>query len=103
MPSHYDDVDLTLPQYIQDAAAKGLVYLDEGLGGDGLTDGTIAEARAMARGDVAADKVRRASAWGALPVGHRPARPRSDRRTRGRSGHGHGEGPIEGDPGEVAR
>ena len=37
----------------------------EGFGGDGLTEGTIREARAMADGDITEDKVVRANAWAA--------------------------------------
>jgi len=58
-------VDTDPPQYIMDAAARGLELRAEGYGGDGLTDGTIREARAMADGDISEDKVIRANAWGA--------------------------------------
>lgn len=58
-------VDTDPPQYIMDAAARGLELRAEGFGGDGLTDGTIREARAMADGDISEDKVVRANAWGA--------------------------------------
>lgn len=58
-------VDLDVPQYIRDAAAKGLEYYAQGLAGDGLVSATVREARAMARGEVSEDKVVRASAWGA--------------------------------------
>lgn len=54
-----------VPQYIRDAAARGLELRREGFGGDGLTEGTIREARAMARGEMSDDKVIRARAWGA--------------------------------------
>jgi HK97 family phage prohead protease len=54
-----------IPQYIQDAAARGLELNREGYGGDGLTDATLREARAMARGEMSDDKVVRANAWGA--------------------------------------
>lgn len=65
-----DDVDDELravqpPAYIRDAAQKGLDYYREGRGGDGLTDGTIREARAMASGTMSDEKVIRANAWGA--------------------------------------
>lgn len=59
------DVDLTVPQYIRDAAAQGLEYHREGLSGDGLAASTVREAAAMARGEVSEDKVIRASAWAA--------------------------------------
>ena len=59
-----DDVRAeNIPQYIRDAAARGLELRREGFGGDGLTDGTIREARAMARGEMSDDKVVRALAW----------------------------------------
>ncbi|HEY7821916.1 MAG TPA: hypothetical protein VIG24_03735, partial [Acidimicrobiia bacterium] len=63
------DVDLTLPEYIRDAAAQGVEYHEEGLSGDGVVARTVSEARAMARGEVSDDKVVRASAWAAR---HRP-------------------------------
>jgi uncharacterized protein len=63
------DVDLTVPQYIRDAAAQGLEYHGEGLSGDGLASRTVREAAAMAAGNVTEDKVVRASAWAAR---HRP-------------------------------
>ena len=62
-------VDLTVPQYIRDAAAQGVEYHEEGLSGDGVVPRTVSEARAMARGEVSEDKVVRASAWAAR---HRP-------------------------------
>jgi hypothetical protein len=55
-------VDLTLPQYIRDAAARGLELRAEGYGGDGLVDRTIREARLMADGEVSEDKVVRVAA-----------------------------------------
>jgi len=58
-------VDLTLPQYIRDAAAQGLEYHAEGLSGDGVVERTIREARLMVRGEVSEDKVVRVSAWAA--------------------------------------
>jgi uncharacterized protein len=70
-PYHDDDededrqVDLTVPAYIQEAAAQGLAYHAEGLSGSGVVERTLREARAMARGEVSEDKVVRASAWAA--------------------------------------
>ena len=58
-------VDTTPPQYVRDAAARGLELRADGFGGDGLAPSTIREARAMARGDVTEDKVKRAAAWAA--------------------------------------
>lgn len=64
-PEEDRDVDLTVPEYIREAAAQGLEYHREGLSGDGLAESTVREAAAMARGDVSEDKVVRASAWAA--------------------------------------
>ena len=58
-------VDLSPPDYIRAAAARGLELVADGFGGDGLTDGTKREARRMADGDISADKVVRANAWAA--------------------------------------
>jgi hypothetical protein len=57
-------VELDVPQYIREAARRGLDYYGQGLGGDGLVARTIREARAMARGEISEDKVIRANAWG---------------------------------------
>jgi len=54
---------IEVPQYIQDNARKGLVYFEEGFGGDGLVESTITEARAMANGSVTEDKVKRMNAF----------------------------------------
>ena len=56
---------VTVPQYVQRAAARVLELRREGYGGDGLTEGTIREARLMARGQMSDDKVVRANAWAA--------------------------------------
>lgn len=56
-------VSLAVPDYIRTAATKGLEYNRQGLAGDGLTDQTLREARAMADGDISDNKVVRASAW----------------------------------------
>jgi len=53
----------TPPQYIIDAARDGLRHYAMGHGGAGITDGTLREARAMAKGQVSDDKVMRANAW----------------------------------------
>ena len=54
-----------VPGYMSEAARKGLAYRADGYGGDGLTDGTIREARQIADGTMSNDKVIRANAWGA--------------------------------------
>ena len=66
---HLDDdervVDLSLPEYIIQAAERGLEYHAAGLSGDGVVDRTIREARLMADGEVSEDKVIRTNAWAA--------------------------------------
>jgi uncharacterized protein len=56
-------VDLTPPAYMRASARRGLEWYSEGLGGDGLVDRTIREAREMAAGRVSADKWVRIQAW----------------------------------------
>jgi HK97 family phage prohead protease len=51
------------PAYMRAAARRGLEYYEEGLAGDGVTPGTIREARAMAEGTVSDDKWIRIAAW----------------------------------------
>ena len=51
------------PAYMRAAARRGLEYYEQGLAGDGVTPGTIREARAMAEGTVSDDKWIRLSAW----------------------------------------
>ncbi len=58
-------VNLEVPGYIRDAASRGLELHADGYGGDGLVERTIREARAMAAGNITADKVIRANAWAA--------------------------------------
>ena len=53
----------TPPKYISDAATLGLEYYRAGKGGAGLTDQTLADARAMAKGTISDDKILRANAW----------------------------------------
>jgi len=56
-------VDLGAPEFMREAASRGLEWYAEGLAGDGLVERTVNEARAMARGNVTADKWVRISAW----------------------------------------
>jgi HK97 family phage prohead protease len=51
------------PAYMRAAARRGLEYYEQGLAGDGVTPGTIREARAMAEGTVSDDKWIRIAAW----------------------------------------
>lgn len=59
----YRQVNLDPPAYMRAAARRGLEYVSEGYGGDGLKERTISEARAMAQGNVTADKWVRLRAW----------------------------------------
>jgi uncharacterized protein len=56
-------VNLDAPGYMRASARRGLAWYDEGKGGDGLVEATIREARAMAQGNVTADKWTRIAAW----------------------------------------
>ena len=49
-------VDLTPPAYFRASARRGLKWVEEGKAGDGLLPKTIREARAMAEGNITADK-----------------------------------------------
>lgn len=62
-------VDLTPPAYMRASARRGLDWYAQGLGGDGLVDRTIREAREMAAGNVSADKWVRIGAWIARHIG----------------------------------
>jgi uncharacterized protein len=50
------NVDLTPPAYFRASARRGLQWVEQGLAGDGLLDRTIREARALAEGNITADK-----------------------------------------------
>lgn len=63
--SEVRQVDLTLPGYIRQAAARGLEFHAEGLSGDGVVASTVRDARRMADGEVSEEKVIRVSAWAA--------------------------------------
>jgi HK97 family phage prohead protease len=56
-------VDLTPPAFMRAAARQGIRYHEEGYSGDGLQPATVREARAMAAGNVSADKWVRIAAW----------------------------------------
>ena len=56
-------VDLSVPSFIRENAQRGLKYLEEGFGGDGLTEGTKREAREMAAGRITENKVRKMAPW----------------------------------------
>ena len=74
-------VNLKPPAYMRAAARAGLRYYEQGKGGDGLVERTIREARAMAAGNVTAEKWVRIRAWIARHLGDLDspnARPSSD-------------------------
>jgi HK97 family phage prohead protease len=56
-------VDLSVPAFIQANAERGLKYLAEGYGGDGLTEGTKQAARDMAAGNITENKIRKMAPW----------------------------------------
>jgi HK97 family phage prohead protease len=56
-------VDLSPPAFIQANAKRGLAYLAEGYGGDGLTEGTKRAAREMAAGNISENKIRKMAPW----------------------------------------
>jgi HK97 family phage prohead protease len=62
-----DDEDRAInedaPAYMRAAARRGLEFYADGLGGDGLVERTIREARDMAEGRVTDDKWIRIAAW----------------------------------------
>lgn len=60
---------VSAPEWLRDNARRGLEWLREGYAGDGLTEKTKAEARAMAAGTVSDDKVIRMAAWFARHMG----------------------------------
>jgi uncharacterized protein len=62
-PAEQRQVDLRPPAYMRASARRGLAYYEDGKGGDGLVPRTIREARAMAAGNVTADKWVRIRAW----------------------------------------
>lgn len=56
-------INLDAPAYMRAAARRGLAYYADGLGGDGLVDKTIRDARLMADGQVSDDKWIAIAAW----------------------------------------
>jgi ribonucleotide monophosphatase NagD (HAD superfamily) len=54
---------IAVPDYVAEAAKRGLAWHAEGKSGDGVTDKTIREAREMAAGEVSEDKLRRMGPW----------------------------------------
>lgn len=75
-------VDLSVPQFIRDNAARGVKLYEEGFGGDGLVDATIRAARDMAAGRITENKVRKMAPWfarhkvdGQAPKNNNPSHP----------------------------
>ena len=60
---------ISVPDWMRGNARRGLAWHEEGLSGDGVTEQTVREARAMMAGTVSEDKVRRMSAWFARHMG----------------------------------
>ena len=56
-------VDLSAPEYMQSAAARGLRLYADGEAGDGLQPETVREARLMARGEISEAKWRKIGPW----------------------------------------
>lgn len=54
---------MKVPDYVAQSAQRGLDWHADGKSGDGVTDKTIAETRAMAGGNVSEDKLRRMNPW----------------------------------------
>jgi HK97 family phage prohead protease len=81
-------VNLTPPAFMRAAARRGLKYYEEGLGGDGLQPATIREAKALAAGNVTADKWVRLAAWIARHLVDLDAPRNSDRTDDGYPGPG---------------
>lgn len=54
---------VSVPDYVSEAAKRGLEWHAEGKSGDGVTEQTLREARDMASGEVSEDKVRRMGPW----------------------------------------
>jgi HK97 family phage prohead protease len=62
-------INESAPAYMRAAARRGLEYYAQGLGGDGLVEKTIREARDMADGNISDDKWIRIAAWIARHLG----------------------------------
>lgn len=56
-------MSVSVPDYVSQAAQRGLDWYAEGKAGEGVTEQTIREARDMVSGEVSDDKVRRMGPW----------------------------------------
>lgn len=63
LEDEHRQVDLSPPSYMRASARRGLEWHRAGLSGSGLEDRTVTDARAMAEGNVTADKWTRTAAW----------------------------------------
>lgn len=54
---------ISVPDYVSEAARRGLAWHADGKSGDGVTDQTIREARDMVEGSISEDKLRRMGPW----------------------------------------
>ncbi|MEL6347160.1 MAG: phage portal protein, partial [Myxococcota bacterium] len=62
--ARYDDINFTPPKGVRDECQRGLGWLKDGHGGDGLVDATKRWARKLAKGDdITPDKARKMRAW----------------------------------------
>ena len=78
-----------VPEYVREAARKGLEWHEQGLSGDGLQPQTVAEARELAAGRVETDKLVRMAAWIRRHRGDWEGVPQNSDRTDDRfPGHG---------------
>ena len=62
-PDEVRQVDLSAPEYMRDAARRGLELYADGEGGDGLQPATVRDAREMAAGRISEPKWRRIGPW----------------------------------------
>jgi len=60
---------ISVPQWLQENAKRGIEWYEAGYAGDGLVDRTVREAREMAAGNVTEDKAMRMAAWFARHMG----------------------------------
>jgi HK97 family phage prohead protease len=91
VPASGDDIraiNQDAPQYMRDAAKRGLELNAQGFGGGGLTDKTIREARLMVNGQVSDDKWIRIAAWIARHLVDLDAPQNSDSDDKGYPGAG---------------
>jgi HK97 family phage prohead protease len=79
---------IKVPQFVQDNAARGLKYLEDGHGGSGLVDQTITDAKALAQGEVTEEKIRKIGPWIARHLVDLDAPANSDPKNLGYPGPG---------------